>query len=105
VPKLRAAAKPRELPPGQRERVGILIDAEQSNSRTAFEDRLRVSPGPESRVDEESSVLGPEEADDLVDENGNVRRLFNVSRLPSPVFRPLPLERDAPHESSFDKSS
>ena len=87
MPKLDPAAETREPFPRQRERVGILVDAEQSDSRTAVEDRLRVSSRPESCVDKKPPTLGPQKPDDLIDENRNVRPLFNVSRLPSPVCR------------------
>jgi hypothetical protein len=80
-------AEPRESLSREGDRIGIPIDAEETDTGTRFEQGLRVSAGSESRIHEEAAALRREDLDDLPKKDRRVFPLLNVRRLPSPVSR------------------
>jgi hypothetical protein len=103
---------------GEIERVGIAVNAEQTNSRSSLEKRLGMSAGAERRVDEETPTLGLEQLGDLFDQDRYVPASFNrpdsfvfprslstvdCRLLTSPDRRLLTV--DFLHDSSLESSS
>jgi hypothetical protein len=92
-----AVAEAREALSCERERVRIAVDAEDARAIAARQDSRRVASRAERRVDEEPAALRREQANDVVEENGSVRRGFNG--------RDLLGSRLAAHSKSLDSSS
>jgi hypothetical protein len=68
-----AIAKPRETLPRRRQGLGIAVESEEADPRTALEERGGVAAGTERGVDEEAAPLGREDPNDVVEKNGNVQ--------------------------------